>query len=311
MVQAQASSMQACRFVVRSSWELASMLHHQCVWRRRALAALLVLGACTTTTSADVTTINGQVFPLGNGSVNTYLVLEDGGVPVALGIRMSETALDGLPAKPNDTDRCFDMDGDGKHGSGECVGEYETVMLWPEEASQANLPFKWMGLGWNAHGHAPPGVYDKPHFDVHFYMVDKEAIDAIRPGTCGIMVDCEDFERAVVPVPPVNLPAGYADVGAVVPAMGNHLVNTASPELATPPEAFTHTLIYGAYDGRIIFLEPMATREFLAGRPDLCAPIVQPEQWETSGFLPTEYCIRYLPDESALTVSLEGFVAHR
>lgn len=287
------------------------MINRQCAWQWRALSALLVMGAFMNTASAEVTTFSGKESALGNGSVNTYFALGDDGFPVAIGIKMSEAALDGLPTEPNDTDRCFDLDGDGKHEPGECVGEYETVMFWPEEASRANLPFKWMGLGWNAHGHAPPGVYDEPHFDVHFYMVDKAMIDAIRPGSCGIMVDCEDFERAIAPVPPKNLPAGYADVGAVVPAMGNHLVNTASPELATPPEPFTHTLIYGAYDGRITFLEPMTTLQFLKSRPDVCASIVQPEQWETSGFHPTEYCIRYLPGESALTISLEGFVEHR
>lgn len=287
------------------------MISHRIVCFPRTLAVLFVLGASVNTATADVKQYSGQEAPLGNGTVSTYLVLNDGGIPVALGIRLSETAFEGLPAEPNDTDRCFDMDGDGKHGQGECVGEYETVMFWPEAASGADLPFKWMGLGWNAHGHAPPGVYDKPHFDVHFYLVDKSMIDAIRPGSCGILVNCEDFQRAIVPVPAANLPAGYADVGAVVPAMGNHLVNTASPELASSPEPFTHTLIYGAYDGRITFLEPMATLEFLKSRPNVCTPIVQPEQWETSGFYPTEYCIRYLPGESALTVSLEGFVVHR
>lgn len=277
--------------------------------RSTIMSALILLSACFNTAIGATATYSGEKLPLGEGSVNTFLVLKDGSIPVAVGIRMSEAALEGLPAQPNDTNRCFDRDGDGKiQGPIECLGDYETVLAWPQEIAGANLPFKWVGLDWNAHGHAPPNVYDKPHFDVHFYMVERDAVAAIRPGPCGLMVDCEDFELASKPVPAANVPAGYADVGAVVPAMGNHLLNTASPELATPPQPFSHTLIYGAYDGRITFIEPMMTLAFLAGRPNLCAPIPRPAQWAEPGYYPTEYCIRHLPGESALTISLEGFV---
>lgn len=276
------------------------------------MAALIVLSAYINIAFGALATHSGETLPLGEGSVNTYLVLNDGSVPVAIGIRMTETALDGLPAEPNDTNRCFDRNGDGVVRSpDECLGEYETVMSWPEAIKLANLPFTWLELDWNAHGHEPANVYDKPHFDVHFYMVEKDAVAAIRPGTCGIMVDCDDFVRASTPVPPSHLPAGYMDVSAVVPAMGNHLVNTASPELAMPSAPFTHTLIYGAYDGRITFIEPMMTLKFLKSRPDLCAPIVQPSQWTTPGYYPSEYCIRHLPGESVLTISLEGFVERK
>lgn len=288
------------------------MCSYSMVRPRTTLAALVLVGAGINTAFGELATHTGEAFPLGEGSVNTYIVLKDGNVPVSLGVRMSETALEGLPAEPNHTNRCFDVNGDGTiQGAGECLGDYETVMSWPEAIARTNLPFRWMELDWNAHGHAPPGVYDRPHFDVHFYMVEREAITAIRTGTCGIMVDCQDFERASTPVAADFLPAGYADVGAVVPAMGNHLVNTAAPELATPPTPFTHTLIYGAYDGRITFIEPMVSREYLASRPDVCAPIVQPAKWDAPGSYPTQYCIRHLPGEAALTISLEGFVEHQ
>lgn len=268
-----------------------------------------VAGAFLNTSSAAVSVHNGEAVPLGNGTANTYLVLEDDNTPVAVGIRLSESALEGLPAEPNNTGRCFDKNGDGVLEAGvDCLGDYETVMKWPTEIGRTNLPFTWIGLNWNAKGHGPAHVYDLPHFDAHFFMVDKALIASIRPGPCGEWVDCEDFERASLPLDPRFVPAGHADVGAVVAQMGNHLVNTRSPELSTPPETFTHTLIYGAYDRQIIFIEPMVTREFLAGRPDTCAPISQPEAWQRSASYPTQYCIRHLPQESAVTISLEGFV---
>ena len=73
---------------------------------------------------------------------------------------------------------------------------------------------------------------------------------------------------------------------------------------------FTHTFIFGAYDGHVIFYEPMITLLYLQSRPDTCVPIRQPQAWETEGYYPTRYCIRYRADDERYTVSLEDFV-HR
>jgi hypothetical protein len=262
--------------------------------------------------TGSLSTFSGEATPLGAGTANTYVTVDQDNVPVAIGVRLTGTALEGLPSRLNNTTRCFDGNGDGQLEAGsECIGDYETVMTWPPQAELAGLPFKWMGLDWNAHGHMPPGVYDIPHFDFHFYMVDRQSVAAIRTGVCPELVDCEDRERARLPVAAEYLPAGYMDVGAVVPQMGNHLLSSASPELATPPQRFTHTMIYGAYDGAITFVEPMITREFLLGKPDICVPIAQPQRWQKPAYYPTQYCMRYLEDEAALTISLEGFVDRR
>jgi hypothetical protein len=91
--------------------------------------------------------------------------------------------------------------------------------------------------------------------------------------------------------------------------MGDHLLDSAAPELADPPQAeFTHSFIYGAYDGHIIFYEPMITHDFLLNQPDECKAVSLPAAWETSGYYPTEYCIRYRAESQETTVSLEKFV---
>lgn len=275
---------------------------------RICLLSLFTSGSCCAAASAWGALYAGQPVALGGGTVNTYLVLNDDGMPRALGIRMTESALQGLPPEPSHDGRCFDRNQNGVMDANECLGDHEYVMSWPPEIENTKLPFKWMGLDWNPHGHNPPHVYDKPHFDMHFYMVDEEAVRAIRPGSCGELIDCADFERARKPLAPALVAPGYVDVGAAVAEMGNHLVNTASPELSSPPQDFTHTLIYGAYDGHITFVEPMITRDFLLGRPNLCVPIAQPASWEVAGDYPTQYCMRYLPGEGAVDVSLEGFV---
>jgi hypothetical protein len=54
----------------------------------------------------------------------------------------------------------------------------------------------------------------------------------------------------------------------------------------------------------------MITLAYLQTRPSACVPVKQPQAWETEGYYPTTYCIRYLADDERYTVSLEDFV-HR
>jgi len=272
------------------------------------MLAFLVSGTMPAWAAGQDVTQHGATVPLGDGTANSYVVV-DGNRLVAVGVRISEAALESLPAEPNTHSRCFDKNGNGQiDGHDECLGDYEMDLELPAGSAIAGSPFRWIALNWEAHGHSPPGVYDVPHFDFHFYMVDRESVRAIHVGSCAEFIDCDDLEVARMPVAADYTPAGYIEVGAAVGEMGNHLINTASPEFGDPPAPFAHTFIYGIYGGKVTFLEPMITRDFLRGRPDLCVRITQPATWERSGSYPTEYCVRYLPGEPAVTVSLEGFL---
>jgi hypothetical protein len=90
--------------------------------------------------------------------------------------------------------------------------------------------------------------------------------------------------------------------------MGNHLIDSKSPDLQPNGPPFSHTFIYGAYDGRITFLEPMITHAYIASKPSMCAPIKQPQEWELAGSYPTRYCVRYLDRPGRYTISVEDFV---
>lgn len=250
----------------------------------------------------------GAPVGMGNGTVRTYLAFDQGGKPMELGVLMDADALQGLPAERTTSGRCFDMNGNGRiDESGECEGDHEYVLALPAVvADRWDIAFKWVGLNWQVHGHIPPGTYDLPHFDFHFYIANEAAVRAIRTGSCGIFMDCDDFKRATQPVPAKYVDHRHVSVGAAVAAMGNHLIDTTAPEFAKPPRKFTHTWIYGAYDGRITFHEPMITREFLLTRPNVCAPIKQPQAWQISGYYPTRYCMRYHERANKYTVSLEG-----
>jgi hypothetical protein len=216
---------------------------------------------------------------------------------------MSAAALEQLPPVPNTVSRCFDLDGDGRHTQHECIGDEEWILDVPVDSS-AGLPFRWIQVNWNPAGHHNT-PYARAHFDFHFHTGDRERVEAIAPGRCGELADCEDFKRASRPVPARYLPAGYIDVGAVVPRMGNHLLDSQSPELKDSLP-FTRTFIYGAYDGELIFWEPMITRDYLQQTRDACLEIRQPHGFRQAGYYPAEYCVRQ-DQQGGHTVSLEAF----
>jgi hypothetical protein len=281
--------------------------------RRRACAivAIAALASAGVAVAANPKVIKTEPQKVGNGMAYAYVSLDAKGTPLALGVSLDEAALEGLPSQPNATSRCFDKNGNGKMDADECIGDYNFTFVIPEgEASKAAAPFKWIALNWNPHGHGHPAPppWAAPHFDFHFYIASRDSVKLLRAGSCGEMIDCDDFKKATKPVPARYIHADHINVGAAVPDMGNHLINSKAPELAKGGPPFTHTFIYGAYDGQITFLEPMITRAYIVSKPNMCESIKQPQAWEVAGFYPTKYCVRYVPASHRYTVSIESFV---
>jgi hypothetical protein len=184
---------------------------------------------------------------------------------------------------------------------------HERVIPLPSDLSRrVDLPFKWVLLNWNPHGHIPSGVYDAPHFDVHFFMEPVENVFALERGSCGVeFLRCDQFAMATKPVPLVYVHADYKSVDAASPAMGNHLVDLTGPEFNGQP--FERSFIFGTYDGRITFYEEMVTRDYLLSRPDKCFPIKRPSAVVKTGYYPTQSCLRYDAGRDEYTVSIEYF----
>ena len=250
----------------------------------------------------------GWASPLGKGAVTTYAEFDRQGTPRAIGVAFSATALDGLP-EASDHHRCYARAKDGAiDPSTRCQETVEHVLPLPDAAARrSDIPFKWVLLNWNHLGHIPPGIYDVPHFDVHFEMAPIERIFAIEPGPCGPeFVRCDQFQIGKKPLPSNYVHADFRDVDAVVPAMGNHLVDLTGPEFNKHP--FTRSWIYGVYDGEVIFYEEMVTRSHLLSNPNACAPIKSPKAVGTRGYYPTLSCIRHDAATGEYTVSMEGFV---
>lgn len=280
--------------------------------RTRALPTLLAavaLGCSESLPSRSAERMLGAPASLGNGTAEAYVEVDASGAPTAIGVAFSEGALEALPQGHSDGHRCYDADADGSiDDANECSGWHELVLPLPSEAARRpDVPFEWALVNWNAHGHIPPGVWDVPHFDVHFYIERVERIFSLQRGTCGPeFLRCDQFERATLPLPPNYMPPDYQDVGAAAPAMGNHLIDPTAPEFHGEP--FQRHWIFGTYDGRVIFYEEMVAADYLRRGPDSCYDIKSPPAVGLSGYYPTRSCVRH--DESAglFTVSMEGFV---
>lgn len=275
---------------------------------RLVLPATLVLLAAACSRAPEHVRYDGAPAPLGHGSVSGYATFDDQGVPLAIGVSFSGDALETLPTEPTDGHRCYDATRDGTlDPESECSHWHERALPLPSDAARReDMPFKWALLNWNPHGHIPPGVWDTPHFDVHFYLESIENVFALQRGTCGPeLLRCDQFARATKPVPANFLHEDFVDVGAAAPAMGNHLIDTTAAEFHGAP--FTRAWIFGAYDGRVTFYEEMLTVQYLREGPDECFAIKSPPAVAVGGYYPTLSCSRHDASRNEYTVSLEGF----
>lgn len=230
-------------------------------YRRRYAVRLLPLVALAAVACAGVdatvplpATEYGAAVTLGKGTARTY-VARVAGAPVEIGVALSEHALDGLPNEHDTHARMV-------HGS----HTVESVLTLP---AGHGTPFDHVLMNWNPGGHEPPGLYDLPHLDFHFYAIslaDRLAIDPADP----------DYQAKAERVPAADqVPAGYIlPEPLAFPQMGVHWVHPASPELNG--EVFSRTFIFGSWDGRIIFAEPMVTKRFLESKPNFEAPVPTP-----------------------------------
>ena len=270
--------------------------------------ALLLTSVGSAAPAAAPERILGWRTSLGNGEAASFAELRADGAPAAVGIAFTPQALQGLPTAHSDGHHCSDQNGDGSVGRpDECFATHEFAIPLPDAVSRRDdVPFKWVLLNWNLHGHAPPGVYDVPHFDVHFYMTPIADALAIHAGPCGPeFVDCDAFAKGKQPLPTGLMHPDFADLDAVAPAMGNHLIDLSGPEFNG--ERFTRSWLFGIYGGQVTFYEEMVTLAYLLSKPDACSAIKTPPGVAVAGYYPTQRCVRYEAGTNTYVVSMEGF----
>lgn len=287
------------------------------------LAATEATGGAWPQDETDSETVYGTAVDTPLGPIATYVRVDADGGLVSVGTELpSELSASGeMVWNMTLTEEC--QPDPSKPNATVCMTIYAPLDLaFPTVPGN---PFVFQSLFWNPMGHSPLGVYSVPHFDFHFYMTAPETVASIMPGPC-MGLHPEAFSAATMPIPEqcwpgsaaaqssAGPPAMYLNMGAVVPFMGNHLIDVAAPEFGFmmnggAPSGFNYSWIYGTYNGSITYFEPMLAFDWLLDEPSFCQPIPgQPAGYSTPGLYPTTYCILTDTDEGMLRVELRDFV---
>ncbi|MGP8305019.1 DUF5602 domain-containing protein [Vibrio sp. YIC-376] len=243
------------------------------------VASMLLAGCASDMEKVKPGTYEGSKTPIGQGEAHSFVTIGENGTPTKIGVKLSESALSGLPMPATEH-------------------EYEYNLPLPPELFSTG--YRQIVIGWNPHGHIPVGVYDTPHFDFHFYLIDSS--DRKKITAVG-----DDLARAHKAPPEQYMPTGYIlPPGTEVPNMGAHAVNPQGDEFTK--HSFTKTFIYGFYDGQMIFVEPMITKAYLETKPDVHSTIAVPHKYSSPAHYPTSYVVVYNQANREYEISLENLV---
>ena len=222
---------------------------------------------------------------LGAGTAKTYTVLDRDGHPTEVGLRLSASALDGLPTTNPDPPLMLMLD-------------------FPDQAD--STAFDHVMLNWNPQGHDPAPLFGKPHFDFHFDMVDMATIQSINPADPNYATKADHAPEAKYVPQDFVLPPGPPRAAQAVPAMGVHLVDASDTSLVPGSYDFKEIIINGTWDGRYTFIEPMITRDWLLTNPSLEQQLKLPQAYQKNGYFPTTYRVHVDEQSKDYLISLAG-----
>lgn len=214
----------------------------------------------------------GNFVNVGNGKARSFIVNNPDGSVKQIGFNFSEEALDGLPSQ-------------------------NTMYVLPMPADN-KTQINHISFDYAPHGHAPEHVYDVPHFDVHYYMISEAEKNAIT---------LTDPKIDILP-PATSIPKNYAP-GPNEAKMGKHWVDTTSQEFHG--KDFTSTFIYGSYNGKFIFLEPMIAVSYLRTKPNVNLAVNRLGAVQLTGLYPQEYAIQWEKERREYTVALNDLSARQ
>lgn len=226
----------------------------------------------------------GPVKPFHHGKAYTWLESDNNNKPLKIAVNISDEAWANLPTA--------EAPGGGGHDH-----SHDNVVRLKFHPKVDSTIFNHVELGWNPSGHEPIPIYGIAHFDFHFYNISTAEVDAIPP----YELDSMKFKN----IPgPQYLPANYMYFGGGVPKMGAHLIDVTSPELSGA--VFGQTFIYGSYNGKVTFTEPMITKAFIEANPAFSRAIPQPAKVQKTGYYPTK--LRFVRNSGSRDFILEDFV---
>lgn len=243
------------------------------------LLQLLVLsGLAGGVQAGDEDGFTGAPVAVGNGAAWVVVTVDTLGEPESVSVVMDSGALTGLPEATAEK------------------SAWEFPIPMPESGPRTG--YDHVLLDWNPVGHMPEGVYSVAHFDVHFYMINNAAREAIT-------FHGEGRDRAMTAPDPQLLPAGYVvPPDAAVERMGMHALDPAGKEFQGEP--FSHNFIYGYHNGELMFVEPMVSLTFLQSLADSTTPVKRPERYSYPGWYPSAYRIGFDVEKGEYTIALQG-----
>jgi Domain of unknown function (DUF5602) len=250
-------------------------------------------------------------------------------IPLSIGVSFTEQALD-----PMFTAAFDDFPRELPHLTAPGLEPARVYDLPFPAKVRKTTPFDHMGWFANAQGHNPPGVFTFPHADVHFFMITVKERQAISgqlddkmltyPPEGFLPADfCLPLFTSVPPFCKLLTELTETDVpGSNDTEQGLHWVDQSAPELRG--ELFRQINIFGTYDGKVVFWEPMITKQFFedvrsflndlqsTGKTIvLTFAIKQPEKFQETSYYPTQYTVSYDAEVGEFTVSLDDFVLRK
>lgn len=237
-----------------------------------AFIALSVLGVSAEAKSRGTKIEPGEAKQIGHGTATSWVEVKKDGTPVSIGVTFDKEALSGLPAE-----------------------DTEYTLALPKSSVTG---FQLIGVNWNPHGHIPPGIYDVPHFDFHFFLIGPEQRDEITATGSNLDTVRKPPSAEYVPKDYIFAP------GSEFPQEGSHWIDPNSPEFHGQP--FTATFIYGTYNGMIDFVEPMVTKKFFETDPSVKRAVKLPQAYQKTGYYPDKYSVHYDKAVGKYTVAIRG-----
>jgi hypothetical protein len=187
--------------------------------------------------------------------------------------------------------------------------------------ARAPSPFRYVEVDWNTEGlpRGPNDSFVSPHFDFHYYLRPRRVVDETTMCTSSNGRSCDPLRtsyaqmRQFLGLPkPVFIPASYApDVGSSIPLMGLHLLDRTFDYTVNNVDHHP-TLIYGTFDGNVLFAEASVTLVTL--QDAVAAPghmisfrFHQPRRVQGGVPWPTRFAIHYLPASGGFRAAFARF----
>lgn len=214
------------------------------------------------------------------GKARVWVKLAKNGSPVKIAITLTNTVLTTVPFDPTEE-------------------EQEIVIPAP---SQANVTaFHSFAIDWNPLGDSPKNIYGLALFGFHFFTITEAQKQAI-------IADPNYIQHYSTYPAPGYLPASYSTVSrGGIPGGGCrycvHLYDTTAQEFHG--QTFTQTFVYGTYNAKVNFYEPMMTLNFLQNTESFQRTIPQPSKFTPNGYYPTK--MEVVKHAGSTDIILEGF----